>query len=73
MSKNEKLLNAMRMLLETIEYDTDDVVLTQLNLAKNILSERTTEVLTEEWDNIVENNITETEDILPLIYGPMGH
>lgn len=71
MTTNEKLMKTICELVDNFADPEDEVGMTLLTLATNLLQPETKEKLQKKWHIIQEEGIEEGEAILPLIFGNM--
>lgn len=69
MTTNEKLMKTIIDMVDNFADPEDEVGITLLTLATNILQPENKEKLQKKWHIIQEEGIEEGTAILPLIYG----
>lgn len=72
MTTNEKLMKTIIDMVDNFADPEDEVGMTLLTLATNLLQPETKEKLQNKWHIIQEEGLEEGTDLLPLIYGNMN-
>ena len=72
MTTNEKLMKTIIDMVDNLADPEDEVGITLLTLATNLLQPEIKEKLQNKWHIIKEEGLEEGTDILPLIYGNMN-
>lgn len=71
MTTNEKLMKTILDMVDNFADPEDEVGMTLLTLATNLLQPEVKEKLQKKWHIIQEEGLEERDDILPLLFGNM--